>query len=78
MPITPALTISNVTQRRFLLGKQGLYPGRRWRGREGAAAAMRAGAVVQVDPLNVVARSHDIVLYGRVLGYQPEMLRSLL
>ena len=78
MPITPALTISNVAQRRFLLGKQGLYPGRRWRGREGVAAALRAGAVVQVDPLNVVARSHDIVLYGRVLNYQPEMLQSLL
>ncbi|HET9979626.1 MAG TPA: crosslink repair DNA glycosylase YcaQ family protein [Ktedonobacterales bacterium] len=78
MPTTPALTISNVTQRRFLLGKQGLFPGRRWRGREGVANAIRAGAVVQVDPLNVVARSHDIVLYGRVLDYQPEMLQSLL
>lgn len=78
MPTIPALTISNVTQRRFLLGKQGLFPGRRWRGREGVAAAIRAGAVVQVDPLNVVARSHDIVLYGRVLDYQPEMLQSLL
>ena len=78
MSTTPALTISNVTQRRFLLGKQGLYPGRRWRGREGVATAIRAGAVVQMDPLNVVARSHDIVLYGRVLDYQPEMLQSLL
>ena len=78
MPSTLALTISHVTQRRFLLGKQGLYPGRRWRGRDGVAAALRAGAVVQVDPLNVVARSHDIVLYGRVLDYQPEMLQSLL
>lgn len=78
MPTTPALTISNITQRRFLLGKQGLYPGRRWRGREGVADALRAGAVVQIDPLNVVARSHDIVLYGRVVSYQPEMLQSLL
>ena len=78
MGATPALTISHVTQRRFLLGRQGLYPGRRWRGREGVADALRAGAVIQVDPLNVVARSHDIVLYGRVLDYQPEMLQSLL
>lgn len=78
MDAIPALTISHVTQRRFLLGKQGLYPGRRWRGRDGVAAALRVGAVVQVDPLNVVARSHDIVLYGRVLDYQPEMLQSLL
>lgn len=78
MTATPALTISHVTQRRFLLGKQGLYPGRRWRGAEGVVAALRAGAVVQVDPLNVVARSHDIVLYGCVLDYQPQMLQTLL
>ena len=78
MPTPPALTISPVTQRRFLMGKQGLYPGRRWRGEEGVLAALRAGAVAQVDPLNVVARSHDIVLYGRVLDYQPDMLQTLL
>jgi uncharacterized protein YcaQ len=47
------LTISKVTQRRFILGKQGLYPGRRWRGKAGVAAALQAGVVVQVDPLNV-------------------------
>ena len=46
MGATPALTISHVTQRRFLLGRQGLYPGRRWRGREGVADALRAGAVI--------------------------------
>ena len=39
---------------------------------------MGAGAVVQVDPINVVARSHDIALYGRVLDYRPALLQSLL
>jgi uncharacterized protein YcaQ len=72
------LTISKITRRRFILGKQGLYPGRRWQGKAGVAAALRAGAVVQVDPLNVVARSHDIVLYGRVLDYRPALLQTLL
>lgn len=72
------LTISKDTQRRFLLGKQGLYPGRRWRDKAGVEAALRAGVVVQVDPLNVVARSHDIVLYGRVLDYRPALLQTLL
>ena len=72
------LTISQRTRREFLLGKQGLYPGRRWRGKAGVAAALRAGVVVQIDPINVVARSHDIVLYGRVLDYQPALLQSLL
>lgn len=30
------------TARRFVLGKQGLWPGPRWRGLEGAEQAMRA------------------------------------
>ncbi len=37
------LTISKITQRRFILGKQGLYPGRRWHDKAGVAAALRAG-----------------------------------
>lgn len=74
----PALTISALTRRRFIMGKQGLYPGRRWRGKEGALQAIRAGCVVQVDPLNVIARSHDITLYGRVLDYQAAHLDALL
>jgi len=72
------LTISNTTQRQFILGKQGLYPGRRWQGQAGVAAAINADCVVQIDPLAVVARSHDIALYGRVLDYQPAHLNALL
>lgn len=72
------LEISKSTLRRFILGQQGLYPGRRWQGPEGVARAIRAGCVVQVDPLNVVARSHDIVLYGRVQSYRIDHLDRLL
>jgi len=72
------LTISQATQRRFILGKQGLYPGRRWTGAEGVRQAIQSGSVVQVDPLNVVARSHEIVLYGRVFNYTPADLDTLL
>lgn len=76
MTITP-LTIDKITLRRFILGQQGLWPGRRYRGLSGAAAAMQAGAVVQMDPLNVIARSHDLALFGRVLDYSPQILDSL-
>jgi uncharacterized protein len=76
--MTAVLTISPQTQRRFVLGKQGLYPGRRWQGKAGVMAALRAGADVQVDPLHVVARSHDIALHGRVLNYQPSQLTEVL
>ena len=70
------LTISKQTQARFILGKQGLYPGRRWRGKAGVAQAMQAGVVVQVDPLNMSARSHDLTLHSRVLGYSPALLEE--
>lgn len=72
------LSISKMTQRQFLLGKQGLYPGRRWQGKAGVCEALQAGCVVQMDPLSVVAHNQDIVLYGRVLDYRPADLESLL
>ena len=65
------LTIDIVTARRFILGKQGLWPGRRWRGLAGTEQAMRAGEYLQLDPLQMIARSHDIQLYGRILNYTP-------
>ncbi len=74
----PALRISKTTRCRFILGKQGLYPGRRWRGKTGVGLALQAGCVVQIDPLTVVAHSHDIALYGRVLEYNPAYLSTLL
>lgn len=68
------ITISQQTARRFILGKQGLWPGRRWKGKKGAAQAILACEAVQLDPLNVVARSQDLVLHSRVLDYKPEYL----
>jgi hypothetical protein len=67
------LTIDIETARRFILGKQGLWPGRRWGGVEGTAQAMRAMEYLQLDPLQIIARSHDIKLYGRVIDYKPGM-----
>lgn len=67
------LTLEIETARRFILGKQGLWPGRRWRGLGGTEAAMRAMEYLQLDPLQIIARSQDIKLYGRVLDYKPEM-----
>jgi uncharacterized protein YcaQ len=69
--VTGVLTIDLETARRYVLGKQGLWPGRRWRGTRGTAQAMRAIEYLQLDPLQVVARSQDIVLHSRVLDYTP-------
>jgi len=71
------LTIDIETARRYILGKQGLWPGRRWRGIKGTEQAMRAIEYLQLDPLQIVARSHDIKLYGRVLDYKPGMWEGL-
>jgi hypothetical protein len=65
------LTINTDTARRFILGKQGLWPGRRWRGSEGTEQAIRAMEYLQLDPLNIIARSQDILLHSRVLDYTP-------
>ena len=67
------LTIDIETARRFILGKQGLWPGRRWRGIEGTEQAMRAMEYLQLDPLQIIARSQDITLHSRVLDYTPGM-----
>jgi uncharacterized protein YcaQ len=67
------LTIDLPTARRFILGKQGLWPGRRWRGVKGTEHAMRAMEYLQLDPLQIIARSQDIALHSRVLDYIPGM-----
>jgi uncharacterized protein len=71
------LTIDIETARRFILGKQGLWPGRRWRGVAGAEQAMRAMEYLQLDPLQIIARSQDIALYSRVLDYAPGLWEAL-
>jgi uncharacterized protein YcaQ len=67
------ITIDIETARRFVLGKQGLWPGRRWRGIEGTEEAMRTMDYLQLDPLQIIARSQDIKLHSRVLDYTPGM-----
>ncbi len=71
------LSISKVTARRFIMGKQGLWPGRRFIGAEGTATALNQMDALQLDPLNVIARSQDIMMYGRVLDYRPELLHQV-
>ena len=71
--MTP-IPISKQTARRFVLGKQGLWPGRRWRGKKGTAQTIHICEAIQLDPLNIFARSQDIVLHSRVLDYKPQYL----
>ena len=68
------VSISSLSAKRFVLGRQALWPGRRFTGQTGTAQALRAIEALQLDPLNVVARSQDIALWGRILDYRPEYL----
>ena len=68
------ISLSQLTARRFILGKQGLWPGRRFAGKDGVTEALHQMEALQLDPLNVIARSQDIALWGRVLDYRPEQL----
>ncbi|MCK6566646.1 MAG: hypothetical protein L6Q45_02995 [Anaerolineales bacterium] len=70
-------SISKLTYRRFLLGSQGLWPGRRYRGLIGAESALKRMQALQLDPLVMVARSQDIAMYGRVLDYKPDLLYKM-
>jgi uncharacterized protein YcaQ len=63
------LEISGLTARRYVMGRQGLWPGRRWQGLDGTRTAMRAMEDLQLDPLVVVARAHDLMLHSRVVDY---------
>src|SRR5688572_3754052 len=71
------LTIDREVARRYILGKQGLWPGRRWHGLKGTAQAMRAMEHLQLDPLQIIARSHDLKLHSRVLDYTPGLWEKL-
>lgn len=68
------ISISKTTYRRFIIGRQGLWPGRRFSGKAGVTEAIRNSEAIQLDPLNVVARSQEIALWGRVLDFRPEYL----
>lgn len=77
MTIKP-ITLSKQTLRRFVLGKQGIWPGRRWQGVDGLRNALLAGCVIQVDPLCIMARSHDLTIFSRVIDYRPDDLNRVI
>jgi uncharacterized protein YcaQ len=61
--------IARQSARRFILGRQGLWPGRRWRGLAGTERAMRTMEHLQLDPLGIMARAQDLMLHSRVIDY---------
>lgn len=77
-----ALKVTREAARRFLVRRSGLgrLAGEAPRRPEpgDALEAVRALEYVQVDPMCVLERNHDLVLAARVGGYRPEVLDRLL
>ena len=71
------IQLSSQAARRFVLGKQGLWPGRRWAGKAGTLAAIRAVEHLQLDPLVILARSHDLMLHSRVIEYRQALFDEI-
>ncbi len=63
------IELSAAAARRYVMGRSGLWPGRRWQGLPGTGDAMRALGDLQLDPLVAVARAHDLMLHSRVEDY---------
>ena len=63
---------------KVVLGSQGLWPGRRHTGATGISNAIREMQSVQVDPINIVGRNHDLALLARVENYKSADLDQLL
>lgn len=63
------MDISRQTARRFVLGRSGIWPGRRWQGLRGTERAMRTMEHLQLDPLQIMARAQDLMLHSRVTDY---------
>ncbi len=72
-------TLTATQAQRLFLGAQGLLddPERKATPASLQKLIGRLG-FVQVDTINVVARAHDLTLFSRLDGYQPEQLKKLL
>ena len=71
-------TLSTRQARRFLLLKNGLIGGYRFKGKQGALDYVRQAGCVQYDPVDLCGRSADLTLLSRVKGYRKQDLQSLL
>jgi uncharacterized protein YcaQ len=74
----PEVKVSREDARRFLVARQLLAPARSLEGGPGAVLAVfRKLGSIQVDPIAVAGRNHDLVLHARVAGYEPAWCHTL-
>lgn len=76
--MSATLTISPTIARRLAITSQRLTGPRPARGQMGIMEVLRAIRCLQLDPISVVARSHQLVLWSRLGNYRREDLEALL
>lgn len=69
------LTVTAEKARRYLVGRQAFLSKR---GKDGVYGFIKAMGCVQMDPVSIVDRNHNLVLRNRVKDYRPRMLDDLL
>jgi uncharacterized protein YcaQ len=78
VPASPALQISPATARRAAITRQRLAGPRPAADHDGIIEVARDLRALQLDPINVVARSHTLVLWSRLGAYQSADLQTVL
>jgi uncharacterized protein len=70
--VVPVVVVSAEAARRFLVARHFLSPARSLAGGPGGVLeVLRRLGSIQVDPIAVAGRNHDLVLHARVAGYEP-------
>ena len=65
------MKVSAEAARRFLVARHFLAPARSLTGPDGVMEVLRRLGSIQVDPIAVAGRNHDLVLHARVARYEP-------
>jgi uncharacterized protein len=74
----PEVKVTKEDARRFLVARQLLTPARSLvGGLDAVLAVFRKLGSIQVDPIAVAGRNHDLVLHARVAGYEPAWCDTL-
>lgn len=75
---TPKLRILKEDALTFMLLRQGLAGGYRFRGKEGIQSFIHQAGSIQYDPVDICGRSPELVLLSRVEGFTSRQLDTLL
>ncbi len=69
------LSVTAEKARRYLVGRQGFLERK---GKDGAYGFIARMGCVQMDPVSIIDKNHNLVLRNRVTDYKPRMLEELL